>query len=188
MRTATVTQELAAAGSSGNAEGVNTLRWYVVETQPCKEGLAVENLTRQAFRGFCPRFRKLRRHARRRETILAPLFPGYVFVRFDVDRQPWRSINGTHGVRRLVGAEHARPQPMPEDAMQQIFSRCRDGIVTQLVDNLEPGRAVRIVTGPFADSLAAIEALDGKGRVRVLLDILGAECSIRVNPECLAPA
>jgi len=185
---ATVTRRWAETVSPGDAGGGGMLRWYVVETQPCKEALAVEHLARQAFSSFCPRFRRLRRHARRQETVLAPLFPGYVFVRFDVDSQPWRSINGTFGVRRLVGSENTRPRPMPEDVMQQILARCRNGIVTQLVDRLEPGRAVRIVSGPFAESFAEIESLDDKGRVRVLLDILGSACSIRVTPECLAPA
>lgn len=181
-------RETGQPGSVEWADSVTASRWYVAETHPGKEAIAMENLSRQGFQGFCPRFRKLRRHARRRETVLAPLFPGYVFVRFDPDCQPWRSINGTLGVRRLIGGESTRPEPMPESAMHQILSRCRNGIVTQLVDRFEPGGTVRILTGPFAESLAEIESLDDKGRVRVLLDILGGACSVRVNLSCLAPA
>lgn len=177
-----------APGAAGWADSAAVSGWYVAETLPGKEAIAIENLSRQGFHGFCPRFRKQRRHARRLETVLAPLFPGYVFVRFDPDWQPWRSINGTLGIRRLVGGENARPRPMPETAMRQILSRCRNGIVTQLVDRLAPGDAVRILTGPFAESLAEIESLDDKGRVRVLLDILGGGCSVRVSLSCLTPA
>lgn len=77
---------------------------------------------------------------------------------------------------------------MPDGAMEQILARCTDGIVIRLLDNPEPGQSVRIIAGPFADNLASIEALDDKGRVRVLLDILGSGCSVRMNVNCLAPA
>jgi len=163
-------------------------RWYVAETLPHKEDMAIQNLRRQAFRSFCPRFRKLRKHARRQSMVLAPLFPGYVFVFLDPDQQPWRSINGTFGVRRLVGSEGVRPQPMPDAAMELILARCTDGVMTRLLDDPEPGRRVRIISGPFADSLASVETLDDRGRVHVLLDILGGECSIRMDINCLAPA
>lgn len=162
-------------------------RWYVAETLPRKEALAVEHLRRQAFESFCPRFRKLRSHARKREQVLVPLFPNYVFVRLDVDRQPWRSINGTLGVRYLIGSERNRPEAMPAAAMDHILSRCDDGVVTQLVDQPRTGQAVRIVSGPFADNLASIEALDDRGRVNVLLDILGRRASVRMTIDSLAP-
>lgn len=163
-------------------------RWYVVETIPRKEALAVEHLRRQAFQGFCPRLRKLRRHARKREHILVPLFPNYVFVRFDADNRPWRSINGTLGVKHLIGSESNRPQPMPGAAMEAILSRCEDGVVTQLIDEPREGQTVRIIAGPFAESLAAIETLDDRGRVSVLLDILGRRTSVRLTMNSLAPA
>lgn len=165
-------------------------RWYVAETLPGREGVAIQNLRRQAFRGFCPRFRKLRKHARRQDVVLVPLFPGYVFIALDPEREPWRSINGTFGIRRLIGSDGSRPRPMPEAAMEQILARCADGadgIVTRLLDDPEPGRRVRIINGPFADSLASIESLDGRGRVRILLDILGGECPVSMNVDCLAP-
>jgi transcriptional antiterminator RfaH len=163
-------------------------RWYVAETLPRKEALAMEHLRRQAFQGFCPRFRKLRSHARKREQVLVPLFPNYVFIRYDAARQPWRSINGTIGVRQLIGSERNRPEAMPGAAMQYILSRCDDGLVTRLVDEPRTGQAVRILSGPFADSLASIEALDDRGRVSVLLDILGRRMSVRMTLDSLAPA
>ena len=59
------------------------------------------NLKRQGFEAFCPRFRKTRRHARRIDQVLAPVFPGYIFVHFDRERNQWRAVNGTHGVGQV---------------------------------------------------------------------------------------
>ena len=60
--------------------------WYVVETLPRAELVAQSHLQRQSFGCFFPQFEKTRRHARRVDRVLAPVFPGYVFVRFDRDR------------------------------------------------------------------------------------------------------
>ena len=85
-------------------------RWYAVHTQPQAEGKAEFNLRRQGFEVYCPRLRKQRRHARRIDTVLTPLFPRYLFTALDVDEQPWRAINGTFGVVHLVGCGE-RPTP-----------------------------------------------------------------------------
>lgn len=145
------------------------------------------NLSRQSFTAFCPRFRKTRRHARRVDTVLAPVFPGYVFVRFDRNRDSWRSINGTYGVLHLVGPSQA-PQAMPAEAMAALLDRCERGIMRCLLPDLEPGRQVRVATGPFADRLATIDQLDDRGRVHVLLDLLGSRTSVRMEAHDLVPA
>ena len=164
------------------------LPWFVVETLPRKEVLAKANLERQDFTCFAPRFRKVRRHARKIDTVLAPLFPNYIFIQFDPQNHPWRCVNGTFGVKRLVGFEGKVPRPMPGSAMRAIQARCCDGIVSKFLDELVPGTQVRLVYGPFADSLATIEHLDDKGRISVLLGIMGREVSLRLPGDCLAPA
>jgi hypothetical protein len=76
-------------------------RWYVARTQPRAEGRAIANLEKQNFRTFCPRFRKSRQHARRVENVLVPLFPSYIFVRLDLSRDRWRSVNGLRTICRF---------------------------------------------------------------------------------------
>ncbi len=77
-------------------------RWYVVQSQPSAEAKAVFHLNRQGFETYLPRYLKRRRHARRVETIAAPLFPRYLFVAIDLNAQRWRSVFSTVGVSRLV--------------------------------------------------------------------------------------
>lgn len=52
---------------------------------------------------------------------------------------------------------------------------------------LRPGDRVRILTGPFADRLATVTRLDEKGRVALLLEILGAERTVVMAREDLLP-
>ena len=72
-------------------------RWYVVHTAPNGEARATAHLRRQGFETFMPRFAKLRRHARRTEKILAPLFPRYLFIQMNLSVDRWRAVNGTVG-------------------------------------------------------------------------------------------
>ena len=161
--------------------------WYVAQTLSRAEAIAERHLNRQGFQSFCPRFRKLRRHARRVDEVLTPLFPGYLFVRFDPQLDPWLSINSTIGVSRLVGPRANLPQAMPETAMEALFERSEQGVVSRILPVFEPGQQARLVTGPFADQLVTIEALDAHDRVRVLLDILGRSTPVSLGMADLAP-
>ena len=162
--------------------------WFVVETLPRREVLAVANLERQGFACFHPRFRKLRRHARRQDIVLAPLFPGYMFVNFAPDSMPWRSINGTFGVKRLISFDGRVPRAMPPRTVEALQQRCHNGVIERMLEDLVPGQSVRMAYGPFADVVARIERIDDKGRVSVLMRWLGQDLSLDVKPDCLLPA
>jgi Transcription termination factor nusG len=83
--------------------------WYVARTLPQRELQAAKQLANQDVRAFVPRHWKNRRHARRVETISAPLFPRYSFVVLDRSRDRWRSINGTLGGRSSADAGRRAP-------------------------------------------------------------------------------
>lgn len=119
---------------------------------------------------------------------MVPVFPGYLFVRFDIQRDGWHAINGTFGVRRLVGSSGGVPQPMPSAAMQALLDRCDGNVISGLFTELEPGQSVRLISGPFANVLAQVERLDVRGRVHVLLDIMGGKMPLRVELSAVGPA
>lgn len=118
-------------------------RWYVVQTVPRAEALALDHLERQGYAVFCPRLRKTVRHARQSKAVLAPLFPGYLFVRFDVGRTARRAINGTRGV--------VRPLLLPDDLVAQLVARVQADGAVAWAPRFAVGQAVRVVHGSFAD-------------------------------------
>jgi len=75
-----------------NSVAVATGAWAVVNTQPHRERIALENLARQAFKAYCPLVRRRVRHARREHDALRPLFPGYLFVHLSPQTPRWRPI------------------------------------------------------------------------------------------------
>ena len=132
-----------------------------------------------------------RRHARRIESVRAPLFPGYLLVKLDIGRERWRAINGTFGARRLL-ANGPHPQALPEDFVGALRDTTGvDGVSTAAPSDLRPGDPVTIAAGPFAECAAVILRLGPGERVEVLLDVLGGrvaapgrrrtKCCRRVN-------
>jgi transcriptional antiterminator RfaH len=164
------------------------MRWYVVSTRPHQETRAALNLTRQGFDVWLPQVRKTRRHARRIEEAIGPLFPGYLFVAFDSSRQPWHSINGTCGVRRLICQED-QPIRVPDSLITELQGRREaDGYFIATKSAWLPGSKVRFLEGPFADCVATILNLSDGERVLLLLDILGRPVTTMARQGIIAAA
>jgi transcriptional antiterminator RfaH len=141
-------------------------RWYVVKTQPRREIIAAEQLQNQGFRVFFPKQVKFLRHARRVRTGFGALFPSYLFVELDVERQRWRSVNGTRGVSYLV-TQAERPTPAPEGVIEDLIAASDKRGVLVEGSWLNIGREVRINQGGFVDHVAVIDRFSNADAVRV---------------------
>lgn len=148
-------------------------RWYAVQTQPHKERVAGANLEQQGFPAFIPSVRKTVRHARRTRVVLKPLFQRYLFVSLDLGRDRWRSVNGTLGVTRLV-TDGFMPVPLPSGLVEELIAMTEELGAISLERALEPGKRVRFLTGPFADTIGQLLTLDDAGRALVLVEMLGS--------------
>jgi transcription antitermination factor NusG len=163
-------------------------RWFAAQTLPHRENRAQFNLERMGLRIFIPRARRTIRHARRLRNVLAPLFPGYVFLILDPSRDRWRSVNGAIGVASLImGAE--QPIPVPHGVVEALIgARESAGTDGGPHYDLEIGQKVRILSGPFAEALCELDLLDDRGRVRVLLEIMGGKVAANLDRSVLIPA
>ena len=162
--------------------------WYVVHTRPHQERRAEANLLRQGFRVWLPVMERSRRHARRIETVRGALFPGYLFVNLDIEREAWRAINGTFGVRCLL-ADGPRPQALPAGFVAALRDATgADGLSTAAPADLRPGDAVTIAAGPFAECAAVVLRLAPGERVEVLLDVLGGRVPARLPRRAVVAA
>ena len=138
-------------------------------------------------RAFLPRFLKSRSHARKFETVLAPLFPRYMFIVLDLTRDRWRSVNGTLGVERLL-MRGSEPEPVPRGLVEQLAGAAgADGVVS-CGRELKEGQSIRVTAGPFADLVGQLQSLDDSGRVRVLLEIMGGKVRVLLSETLVVPA
>jgi transcriptional antiterminator RfaH len=164
-------------------------RWYVVHTQPHGERRAVDNLRRQGFDPYLPRYRGRRRHAERVDNVGKPLFPRYLFVAMDIAQQRWRAIHSTFGVSHLVcNGDH--PLAVPRGIIEAIRAReDNEGwIIFGTPATLNVGDRVRILDGAFADRLGIFETMTDEARVTVLLDLLGRHVRIDLPTRSIVAA
>jgi len=163
------------------------LRWFVAQCQPHREGGAAIHLKRQSYEVFLPLREKVRRHARRIETVFRPFFPGYLFVHLDLESDQWRPINSTFGIARVVMSGE-RPALVPCGVVEALRACCNENDILEWQPSLVLGEAVRVSGGPFADLVGTLDRLDGPARVRVLLNLLGGEIPVWLPRSSVIPA
>jgi transcriptional antiterminator RfaH len=161
--------------------------WIVVNSQPHREHIALDNLGRQAFHAYCPMMRKRVRHARRTQEVLRPLFPGYLFVRVNPDLQRWRPILSTYGVRTLVCCGE-RPSLLDDGFVAGLKAREMGGAIVRPERPYAPGQRVKMAGGVFDGLIATILELDEKDRLVVLMDLLNRPTRVRVEAHAVLPA
>ncbi|HYA81119.1 MAG TPA: transcription termination/antitermination NusG family protein [Methylocystis sp.] len=162
-------------------------RWYVAQTLLRREARAQRELEAQGFRVFMPWALRTVRHARKLRTVRDPAFPGYLFVALDLERDRWRCVNGTIGVARLIMGEET-PLPVPLGVVEALRSCVDPTGLCRFDRDLMAGQSIRVTVGPFAQAIGELVHLDAKGRVRVLLEIMGGKITATLDRSALVAA
>ncbi|MBY5990764.1 transcription/translation regulatory transformer protein RfaH [Ferrimonas balearica] len=147
------------------------LGWYLLYCRGRKEATARAHFERQNIGCFLPEAEVACIKRGKRTTELVPLFPNYLFVRFDPHLTSVRSVLATPGVSSLVRTDG---QMLPVDtslvvALRQRLAQSRP----QLEQQPQPGERVAITDGPFADLEAVFAEPDGEKRSLLLLELMG---------------
>lgn len=163
--------------------------WFAVHTQPMAEPKAAEHLTRQGFEVYLPRYSKTRRHARRVDKVIRPLFPRYLFVALDVAAMRWRAIRSTIGVRDVVRAGE-EPLRVAEAVVTALREReDAEGLVRLCRrSDLHAGQKLRILTGALCDQVGLFEDISDDERVTILLNLLGRPVRVRLSLDAVGAA
>lgn len=156
------------------------ITWCVAHTQALKESIAQQNLLAQGFEVYLPKFKKTRRHARKVDEVLAPLFPRYIFVGMDLETALWRGVNGARGVSKLLMFNETCPATVPLTVIEELKAQEDAAGVLPIgsIITFAKGDKVRILDGAFQDQIAVFAALDDVSRVQLLLNFLGREMKI----------
>jgi transcriptional antiterminator RfaH len=164
------------------------MSWFVVCTQSRAEEKAVQHLANQGFAIYLPRYRRRVCHARRKEIVLRPLFPSYLFVRLDPDRCRWRSINGTVGVRQILFNGDG-PLSVPDRIVDEIKAReDESGAVKLKPLSFARGQLVRLLEGPLADVNGLFEEMRDEDRAVLLVSLLGRKVRMQVSSAAVGVA
>lgn len=158
--------------------------WFLAQLKPNSANIADKNLKRQGFQTFLPLEEETRQRNGKFVTAKRPLFPGYIFVAFDVARGFWRTVNSTYGITRLVsfGKE---PTAVPLDLVSRLMLRCDAQGKLLPPKLLKPGDQVTLTKGPFANFVAEVEKIAPDRRVWVLIELMGGQTRVAVGADQL---
>lgn len=155
------------------------MNWYILKTKPNAHTLACAHLKRQGFEVFMPLLLKTSKRVGKFVNKKIPLFPGYLFMGTKIDYIPWKSVNSTRGVSRVVTLD-GNYRPIDTYIVEGIKCRCDQNHVLQIMEEIEPGDRVRIERGPFSDFICNVEKIIDRERAWVLINILERQTRAKV--------
>ena len=163
--------------------------WYVVHTYSGHEFKATQALKQRVhtmgmgdriFEAVVPIQDKFVIRRGQKVKTQEKVFPGYILVRMVLDDQAWITVKTTPGITGFVGAG-GRPHPLPEEEVERILKRIAKQ-KPRFTTKFSVGEAVKIIDGPFADSLGTIDSIDEKrGKLKVLVSIFGRETPVELD-------
>ena len=165
-------------------EGVG---WFCIRSQRKREAVAAACL--RAFEGveaFNPslRYRKLTR--RGAAWITEPLFPSYLFARFNLHLALAR-VRSARGVSGIVhfGSHHPH---VPDEVIEELRRFFGEAEILQVPLDPAVGQTIELAGGAFHGLEAVImRVMPAQERIQVLMDFMGRQTVVEVGLNAVVP-
>ena len=149
--------------------------WYLIKTKSRQEHVAIKNLENQDYSTYCPTVKIKNKHL--------VLFPGYLFIYLDKEKENWSPIRSTKGVVNFVrfGLNFAQ---VPDTVIK--FLKANEPINKEKFINLnrlKSGDKIQITDGVFKNCVAIFKSSKPQERVVVLMNIIGQQQSVTIKQE-----
>jgi len=158
--------------------------WFILQFKPNSHHLATKNLTQQGFEVFLPLHDTTSRKLSRFINTSKPLFPGYMFIRFNRAESKWHKINSTYGVSRLI-TFNSTLKSIPTNIVDSLMKRYDSSGKLLPIKKLKKGDHVTVLKGPFANFIATVEKYEADQRIWILMDLMGRKTKIQTPSDNL---
>ena len=158
--------------------------WFILQFKSNSHHLAAKNLNRQGFETFLPLHETTSRRLSRFINTSKPLFPGYMFIRFDKAESEWHKINSTYGVSRLI-TFNSHLKSIPTIFVDYLMKRYDLSGKLIPIKKLKKGDQVTVLKGTFANFIATIEKYEADQRIWILTDLMGRKTKIQTPSDNL---
>jgi transcription antitermination factor NusG len=164
---------------SRDFEDTSDQRWYALQVRSRYEKAVANALQSKGICEFLPLYVSRRQWAHRVAEVDAPLFPGYVFCRFDpMERRV--PVLTTPGVMGIVGFG-GKPVPVDAGEIESIHRVLESGLAAEPWKFIASGQRVRIEHG----ALTGVEGylLEAKTNHRLLLSVTLLQRSVAIQVD-----
>lgn len=157
-----------------------TPAWYVLHTRSRFENTTYEILAKKTFDVLLPRILVQSKRRDRRVMLRMPMFPGYLFVKTDLNPTHHLDILKSVGAVRLIGNREG-PLPVPHETIDslKIISTAEQQVTTGT--QFKKGERVVVLRGPFTGVVGIFSHYRGKDRIIVHIDALGQFAAVEVD-------
>ena len=164
----------------------NKTQWYALQIQARLGNTASACLRGKGYEEFLPVYRSRRRWSDRIKTIDVPLFPGYLFCRFD-PQDRIVPILTTPGIIGIVAAGRV-PIPVDEAEIEAVRQVVRSGLAVQKWPHLRVGSRIYIERGPLTGIEGVVVNDDKVYRLIVSVSLLQRSVAVEIDRDWARPA
>ena len=160
------------------------LPWFALQVWTRKERLVSAHLEGQGYECLLPLYKSRRQWSHDVKELERPLFPGYLFCRFDFQNR--RPLVVTPGVIRILGVGD-RPMPVEDHEIEAVQLAQASGLPSQPWPYLEVGERVRVNYGNLSGLEGILTSFKGTHRVVLSVSLLQRSVAMEVDLAWVAP-
>jgi transcription antitermination factor NusG len=160
------------------------LPWFALQVRSRRENQAAEHLSARGYELFLPLCTCRKRWSDRIKKVELPLFPGYLFCRFDpYDRLP---ILTTPWLLQIVGFNHI-PSPVDDEEISAVRILVGSGADAQPWPFIDLGERVRIESGPLRGVMGVLTQVKGNHKLVVSITLLQRSVAVEIDSALVTP-
>ena len=167
-------------------------RWYIVHAysnfenkvaQSIRDQAAQRNLSDKFEEVLVPTEKVVEVRRGRKVEAERKFFPGYVLVKCEMTDEVYHLIKNTPKVTGFLGADKAKPMPIPESEAMRIKGQGAEGVERPKPTIVfEVGEQVKVADGPFASFNGVVEDVDhARARLKVAVSIFGRATPVELE-------
>jgi transcription antitermination factor NusG len=157
--------------------------WYALHVKPRLEHHVHHQLRDKGYDSFLPTSISRRKWSDRTKTLSLPLFPGYVFCRFDIhSRLP---VMVTPGVQAVVSVGKT-PAEIDEAEIAAIQLVVQSGLQTQPWPYVSVGDKVQVEEGPLAGLTGIVIREKNFCRLIISISLLMRSVSVEIDRSAIS--
>jgi transcription antitermination factor NusG len=156
--------------------------WQVLHVRSRQEKVLAEDLAAMGIAHYLPLSRQVRCYGRRRAKVEVPLFPGYIFLRGELD-----DVYRADRTGRVVSVIRVSDQRQIDWELRNVALALSRGAAMEPYPYLVCGRRVEVRSGPFRGLQGTIEERLSAGRLILGVAMLGAATSLEIDGALVEP-
>jgi transcription antitermination factor NusG len=160
------------------------LPWYAVHVRSNFERIVYRSLYDKGYELFLPTYSVTRQWSDRKKQTETPLFPGYLFCRFDAERR--LPILTAPGVVQIIG-NGKTPEPVSDEEISAVEQVLQSSLPYRPWPSIQIGQAVVVEKGPLMGVQGNLLEMQGLHRLVISITLLQRSLAVEVEASWVRP-